>query len=255
MFGNMRVQKTFLSVAEYVRYLESAKTVGYFNHYPLASKQKDSRGWYGTDSWNDAQGLLTFGDRKSFDLLSKEVSKVGALTTTGGQLVRREVYSSVVGGCPNVGNALSGSPLVMINIRKVMKNSPKVLNFVYNPSVHSGIASQDLAKAGAKVLKAVCDAERQGYMVNLYTIMATCAKDDTLCALVRIKSSSERINVLRCAYPMVNPSWFRRHFLRFVEVEATNERFTNGYGIPKTNIDLVSGIKVDKYMTAIELIK
>jgi hypothetical protein len=57
-------------------------------------------------------------------------------------------------------------------------------------------------------------------------------------------------------YPMVHPSFLRRHFLRFIEVtdEITDDEFVGTYGIPTKNKNEINeilksaNIKYDYYL-------
>ena len=117
----------------------------------------------------------------------------------------------------------------------------------------------DVVDAGAKVLTYLRDLESQGYRVNLYIMMCSSEVREQIAMMVKVKDSEQYLNITKTAYPIVNPDFLRRHFIRLIECEATDSNFARGYGAPiyrKSDIQNVFDacrLKVDKYLNFYEV--
>jgi hypothetical protein len=102
--------------------------------------------------------------------------------------------------------------------------------------------------------------EKQGYKVNLYTLISVVGRNECLSQIVKIKASDDYTDLAKVVYPMVNPSFQRRHNFRFLEVnpDITESSFCGGYGIPiyrKSDVENIwkqVGIRVDYYFNFYE---
>ena len=224
----------FENVTSFVNFLNTKPSNKVFadesSHY---SKRTDRSHWFGTTSFEEAQELFKFGDKAKMHMVQKSFSKLNL--SGSGYETRRKVKTSVVGFVPHIPNFLQGKPDCMINIVKEKIKSPKVLNIVYNIAVPDGTKAEDMADAGAKVLTHLRNMEAQGYRCNLSVMVAV--RDDkrteTSILLVKIKSSNQHLDLLKVAYPLVNPSMLRRHHFRYLEVSKITKPFFNWtYGIP-----------------------
>ena len=119
---------------------------------------------------------------------------------------------------PVVPQVLAGDPNNMLAIKKQRYNSTKVLNIAYNVAVSCSITTDDMIKTAAKVANVIASLEKNGYRVNLYAY--SCGrdlKDNYYSLLVKIKDSGKYLDTLRIAYPLVNPSFYRRHVFGYME--------------------------------------
>ncbi len=214
----------------------------------------------GTKSYADATDLMRFGDRKNFESLNREIKKVTRLKGSGEQ-VRMIAEKSVVGCLPIIPAYLSGLPTNMLNIRRQKVVNNKVLNIVYSTVVDWTWSTDNIIKAGAALLSAINSIEKQGYRVNLYAVnLLNTSKGEKFGTLIKIKSSDEYLDLLKCAYPLINPSFIRRHLAKYIEsLEFKDKNIVNGYGYiindSKTIKELIKPIlpKIDYLFTAYEI--
>lgn len=148
----------------------------------------------------------------------------------------RRVVNSVVGFAPNVPAAIAGRPL---NMRRAIKvNQPRrVVSIVYNGSVSCDIDTSDIEKNATKLFNVICGLERAGVRVELWVCDTSDNKKKqraTITLAVKIKSADQPLNVLKMCYPVVHPSFTRRHALSVMERLEVKESF-NCYGYPMTD--------------------
>lgn len=170
----------------------------------------------GTESFEEAQKLLKYGDKVNADKIAATIRKIKAQGK--GNETRNKLYNSPCGFMPIVPKVLAGDPQNMLAIKKQRYNSTKVLNIAYNVAVSYSITTDDMIKTAAKVANVIASLEKNGYRVNLYAY--SCGrdlKDNYYSLLVKIKDSGKYLDTLRIAYPLVNPSFYRRHVFGYME--------------------------------------
>lgn len=145
----------------------------------------------------------------------------------------------------------------MLRKKKIKTVNKKVLNVAYDPSANCSHTSEEMLEASINVLNFIVSLEKQGYKINLYSICAAESKTECAVQIIRIKQSDEYTDLLKLVYPMVNPSFFRRHYFRFLErnKELTSKEFPLYYGFQvhdtKAMIENLP-IKVDYYLNFYE---
>lgn len=177
---------------------------------------KSNTEFTGTESFDVAQKLLKYGDKVNADKIAATIRKIKAQGK--GNETRNKLYNSPCGFMPIVPKVLAGDPQNMLAIRKERYNSTKVLNIAYNVAVSCSITTDDMIKTAAKVANVIASLEKNGYRVNLYAY--ACGrdlKDNYYSLLVKIKDSGKYLDTLRIAYPLVNPSFYRRHVFGYME--------------------------------------
>lgn len=170
----------------------------------------------GTESFDVAQNLLKYGDKVNADKIAATIRKIKAQGK--GNETRNKLYNSPCGFMPIVPKVLAGDPNNMLAIRKERYNSTKVLNIAYNVAVSCSITTDDMIKTAAKVANVIASLEKNGYRVNLYAY--ACGRDlknNYYSLLVKIKDSGKYLDTLRIAYPLINPSFYRRHIIGYME--------------------------------------
>ena len=183
------------------------------------SSKEISKGWTeftGTESFEEAQNLLKYGDKVNAEKINATIRKIKAQGK--GNETRNKLYNSPCGFMPIVPKVLAGDPNNMLAIRKQKYNSTKVLNVAYNVAVDCTRTTEDLIKTAAKVANVIASLEKNGYRVNLYAY--SCGRDlkyNYYSLLVKIKDSGKYLDTLRIAYPLVNPSFYRRHIFGYME--------------------------------------
>lgn len=145
-------------------------------------------------------------------------------------LKERTIYD-VQGFQCSVPRYLQGIPTNMIS-RKKMPCKKKVITICKSINYSASVDANIIIKESIKALQIVKKLEMQGYAVNLDVALGAKA-DVGLFAKIRIKNSSERLNVSKMAFPLVHPSMLRRLLFRFIEVcPDTTKSFEYGYGRP-----------------------
>ena len=170
----------------------------------------------GTGSFEEAQALLKYGDKVNADKINATIRKIKAQGK--GNETRNKLYNSPCGFMPIVPKVLAGDPQNMLAIKKQTYKSTKVLNIAYNVAVSCSITVNELTETAAKVANVIASLEKNGYRVNLYAY--ACGRDlknNYYSLLVKIKDSGKYLDTLRIAYPLVNPSFYRRHVFGYME--------------------------------------
>lgn len=183
--------------------------------------------FYGTENWEEAEKLLVSGD---FENMKKIHTAAVKNDITGGGYERKNTYKqSPVGFLPVVPKVLSGCPDNMLSMRKQMTASTKILNICYNSATAWNVKTDDMINTAAKVASVIRGLEKSGYRVNLYVAGLGRNKSQTIGVAVKVKNAGEYLDTLRLAYPIVHPSFFRRHILAYME-RCEGYRMLKNYG-------------------------
>lgn len=191
--------------------------------------EKNSKEFTSTENMAEADILFNNGDGANLDKLTA----VNIKTLPVSNDIKNTLIKSVAGGVPVVPLALIGVPKNMLATRKTPKTA-KVVNIVYSCAFAYNVRTKDIIKAGAKVASLVKALEARKVRVNLYIADIAKENNQIVGALVNIKKSSAPLNMLRIAYPMINPSMHRRHWFKWLEKVpcAVYSSFYGGYGCP-----------------------
>lgn len=246
------IVKKFDSLNEYSRYLKSDMS-DLFKKYGHAASEECTKSFTGTSSFEEADNMLKFGDLENLKKIKAELSKIQV--NGGGETKYTETYRSFVGYAPHVPSYVSGQPKTMLRKRVVRETDVKIVNIMYSSAASCGVDARDILETSVNVMNFIHSLEKQGYSVNLYTMIATSKGNETVSQIVKIKSSDDYTNLSKVVYPMVNPSFLRRHFFKFMEVTEgiTNKDFCHSYGLPvylKSEVQPIweqVGIRIDYY--------
>ena len=207
----------FNSVEEFSNWLQVTPQTAKGKEFDASNTiSKYNTEFTGTESFDVAQKLLKYGDKVNADKIAATIRKIKAQGK--GNETRNKLYNSPCGFMPIVPKVLAGDPQNMLAIRKERYNSTKVLNVAYNVAVDCTRTTEDLIKTAAKVANVIASLEKNGYRVNLYAY--SCGRDlkhNYYSLLVKIKDSGKYLDTLRIAYPLVNPSFYRRHIFGYME--------------------------------------
>lgn len=251
------IVKKFDSLNDYSLYL-SKPISPLFLRYGHECSKTGSRDFTKTNSWDEAEQLMKFGDKENLAKLKEKLTKLNLKGT--GDSKRTETYRSFVGYAPHVPSYVAGQPKTMLRKRVIRTTNAKVLNVMYSPVTNGAIDADDLLSASLSIMNFVSSLEKQGYKVNLYTIITTQKQHETVAQIVKIKASDDYTDLAKVVYPMVNPSFLRRHFFRFLEVtkEVTEKEFCKTYGFPvykQASVEPIwkqLGIRIDYYFNFYE---
>lgn len=207
----------FNSVEEFSNWLQSTPQTAAGKKFDYSNEMsKSNTEFTGTESFAEAQSLLKYGDKVNAVKIAATIRKIKAQGK--GNETRNKLYNSPCGFMPIVPKVLAGDPNNMLAIKKQTYKSTKVLNIAYNVAVSCSITTDDMIKTAAKVANVIASLEKNGYRVNLYAY--SCGrdlKDNYYSLLVKIKDSGKYLDTLRIAYPLVNPSFYRRHVFGYME--------------------------------------
>ena len=207
----------FDSVEQFSTWLQSTPQTAKGKEFDYSNEISESNTEFtGTESFDKAQRLLKYGDKVNAENINATIRKIKA--QGNGNETRNKLYNSPCGFMPIVPKVLAGDPNNMMAIKKQRYNSTKVLNVAYNVAVGCTITTGDLIETAAKVANVIASLEKNGYRVNLYAY--ACGRDlknNYYSLLVKIKDSGKYLDTLRIAYPLVNPSFYRRHVFGYME--------------------------------------
>lgn len=161
------------------------------------------RHWVGATK-EEAYNMLRTGYQPVVDRL-KSTAKFSAR----GVGKRTYFKNEPVGFVPIVPNAILGLPDSMINSH-IKPIKTKVLDVFYDMTASSCTSSEDIIKAGEKMLGTIVELEAQGYRFNLYAVQTYYGDRtgaDILC--VRIKSASQPLDIKRMSFPATHSAFFR----------------------------------------------
>ena len=216
----------FNSVEEFSNWLQSTPQTEKGKRYNYSAN--GSSRFTGTKNFEEAQNLLKYGDKVNADKIAATIRKIKAQGK--GNETLNKLYNSPCGFMPIVPKVLAGDPQNMLAIKKQSYNSTKVINIAYNVAVDCTRTTEDLIETAAKVANVIASLERNGYRVNLYVY--SCGMDlkfKYYSLLVKIKDSGKYLDTLRIAYPLVNPSFYRRHVFGYME-RLKGFNLNNTYG-------------------------
>lgn len=214
---------------------ESLAAVSYF----IANN--DINGWFATNNYDinrdHGESFAGTKDLKTADDLMLHGWADGAarvraamIHAAGAVSDRPRCYNSVVGFAPNVPNYLAGCPLNMINEKRV-RVPARVVDIVYNCVVGYNVKTSDIEKTAAKLFNVVAGLEKSGVRVNLWVMSAAYGgKSNMFAAAVKIKTASQPFNLLKMVYPVVHPSFLRRHMLGVQERSGIKIGAWKGHG-------------------------
>ena len=236
------LSKKFESLTAFSAWLDTSPVLGYFaesNHLSSADQSDERKEFTHTDSFEDAKKLMLGGWHAG-------AKRVAAFMAAGGVRGRQDQpqnFYSPVGFAPSVGRYLAGHPCNMINRKKVLTPSPIVTIF-YNICVSYNISSSSMEKAAAKLFNVIAGLEARGVRVNLWVGMINHYLNSAVDCAVKIKSAGQPFNLLKMVYPVVHPSFFRRHLFAFIErAGVSNDRGWHGYGkVTRNKIDIAAAV-------------
>ena len=183
-------------------------------------------GWCGVSSYEEALELMKTGYQPTVDKL-REAFKINRTGVGTRFLFKNEIQ----GFAPIVPLALKNVPNCMVDMRMTPIKS-KVVDVYYDMTASCSVRSDDIIKAGQKLLGAVVELERQGYRFNLYAVQTY--SDDRTCDMltVRVKRDSQPLDLKRVSFPLAHTGFFRAiGFDWYSKVPGGKYRCGYGHGI------------------------
>lgn len=163
--------------------------------------------------WGDDFVGLSRGDaykmlREGYQPVVEKLKEKARFTAYGTQK-RFKTFNDVQGFAPVVPNAIMGLPKSMIN-SSIKPIKTKVIDIFYDMTVANYIESDDLIKAGQKMLGIIMELEAQGYRFNIYCIQ-TYYENGTGCDMlcVKVKSANQPMDLKRMSFQIAHTAFFR----------------------------------------------
>ena len=226
------VYETFSSIAEFITKIGDRQTCAGMQEAALeVNSFRDD--FTGTHTYDDATQLALYGDRDSMKKVQTCTTKMKAERKTSEQRTQNRVVRCVAGSRPCVPAAILGQPNSMYR-RKNNKVSRPVVNVFYNMAASCSVDAEEIVRAGAKLAQAIQIVERSGVRVNLFAGSAGTTHGQVGTMYIKIKDSAKDFDLLRMSYILINPSFLRRHYFRWVETksELNAKHWGCGHGRP-----------------------
>ena len=234
----------FQNITELVHFIETNEVYPNFKNKASGpdSISGDKR-FTETENFEEAKDLLLHG----WEHGTKEIKGRVEAKETGVNMKQKTVYD-VVGYQCSVPRYLQGIPTNMINKKSVAQKN-KVITVNKNCSYRAMDSAETIRTESVKVLQLVNRLEKQGYRVNLNVIFGS-EKRNTVVTKVRIKSSSQKLNIKQTAFPLVHPSMLRRIIFAVWErsEECSYGGFEYGYGRVCNNYALSKTLNKGEYL-------
>lgn len=232
------IHEHFDSLSQYLDAIEKRKPNKVFAGQTLSSNDGNYN-FTLTRSYEEATDLARTGYKEGLDKLQAANKKARHM----GSAPKALPVTSVVGYVPHVPNAITGVPCSMITTQKVEQKA-KVISILYYMGGACHVNANEFVTAGKNILNVIYSLELQGYRVALNVLTNFCESDERALCTVQIKNWRQPSNPLKISYPLVHPSFFRRHGFRWLETQPdiTNRNFPCGYGHP---LEVVEGKNAD----------
>lgn len=224
---NKDVFECYESISDFVNALNARPVDPYYKDLISSHKTGEWREKFtGTKSFEEADALLKNGD---LETVKKMDAKARNIKQAKG--VKNTITRGPVGFVPNIPAYLSGNPNNMFSVRSKSYKSTKVINLIINSTISYDIDGDVLLTFGVRLLNIVILLEAKGYRLNIYKSDISQYNDSGKnkgVLLVKIKDSGKPLNITKVAYPLANPSFYRRHIFSWIE-KSGNTR-SAGYG-------------------------
>lgn len=212
------ITKIFNSLAEFSKYLEitplndAREKLGWSeNDRPSVYK---TEGESTTKDYKEADNLLLYGDNKNY----ADFSKFYKTTTPTETTLKNTINCAVVGFAPHVPNFIAGVPTNMLQLHRV--KAEKVCNIFVSMSYSWRTSAATIIKNGVEIVRNIESLEAAGTRCNVfagYTGVVKTSLTQIISLYIKIKDAGEKIDLKKMAYPLINPSFLRRHVFRWIE--------------------------------------
>ena len=226
------IHEQFESFGQYLTAIDGRPINKVFKHRLPASQTRGRDDFMMTYDYAEASELAKVGYKDGLDALKAVSTKSRHMESA----LKNMPTTGVVGYAPHVPNAITGVPLSMIT-KQPVEQKAKVISILYYMGGASKIDTSEFVEAGKNILNVIYSLELQGYRVALYVMTNFCGKYERALCTVQVKHWRQPSNPLKIAYPLVHPSFFRRHGFRWIETqpEITDNDFSDAYGRPLDN--------------------
>lgn len=204
-----------------------------------SSSDEGHKEWYGTETYEEATSLLSFGWGDILDDITAAIEENKKLYYNLVDVKRMKTYNNVVGFTPNVPNAIQNLPKSMINIQHDIKKIKTVSIFYLNDG-NCMVSAEDFVRSGGLLLAAIQLLEKNNVRVELNLCFQTTIGQTEICiGSVKLKDFRQPLSLKKICFPMAHPSMLRRIGFKFLETipGLTDDSVVNGYGHAPTSTE------------------
>lgn len=213
----------FDSLLDFYNYINETPRNETFKYGDLSSQRVDKKGWAGTKTYSEATELFKNGWTVGAQDLTRKLKLVESDHQV--QTVAKNILS-MCGYQAIVPLYLQGVPNNMVN-KKLVPVKQKVITINKALSASCAVSAETLMSESVKCFQIIKKIESTGVRVNLNLMIST----GHVIVKIRLKSSTEKLNVSKLAFPLVHVAMFRRLYFKFIEVYPTIPySFKFGYG-------------------------
>lgn len=190
----------FQSAAEVVKTCENRNIT---NERFQDVRKKSDWSWCGCKSYEDTMQMMRTGYQPAVDEFKASMKNVKT-----SEAKRIFFQNNLVGFAPIVPLTLKNIPNCMMNMQmKPIKM--KVVDVYYDITASCGTSSDDIIARGKKLLGVIRELEMNGYRVNLYGVQTYSESSECDMLVVKLKSSSQPMDLKRVSFPLVHTAFFR----------------------------------------------
>lgn len=215
---------TFNSITEVLNFIDKHEVTEGYRAYMVSIEGKYS--FTKTHSFDEAMDLLKHGWESGAQKLNTQLKAV----KTGDGFKTKQFYS-VAGYQCSVPRYLQGIPTNMVNSKRIVTKN-KVVNITKDICYNAGWDADKMIKQGVKFVELVNKIESTGTRCNVYVMLGAKNYDNKVCFKIKIKDSSQRMNIKQLAFPLAHPSMLRRILFALMERHKATKDMYNGYGTP-----------------------
>lgn len=197
-----------------------------------------------TRTWQEAEQLLDRGCPEIAEKITRYVCRSQAIER------RSALCRQQAGFAPAVASWLCGDPQSMYGYKPTARKA-RVIDVYMTVDFGYTVAPAEIIRAQSRSLSLIRSLEQAGLAVNLWAVSAMRSEPrskNILLHCLRLKSSTERLNILRLSYPLCHPSFLRRHIFAAIEhtPEANTTKTARNYGYVLGNSLVLKAIMVVK---------
>ena len=179
-----------------------------------------------TSSFKEAWDLCRFSWDDGFDNFYNLFRKVNYIFAKD-YVTERDFLP--VGYLPNIPRYLKGIPTSMYAYKKV--EATKVLNIYMQIGYNCYQTKEQIINRGILTLNLINYLESNSIKVNFLLISASIQNNEIAMIKIPLKNTYEKLNLKKCYFPIVHPSFLRRLCFRAKELmPLTDEEWSRGYG-------------------------
>jgi hypothetical protein len=216
----------FNSIHELVTFLRNTKNkIGFGDN-----SKTGGYSFTGTQSYEEAEDLLMNGWEQEAVKLTETLKSIQINKSE-----RNKMIYDIVGFQPSVPRYIQGIPQNMFNSKKIATKKSKIIDVYKEVSYSGNTTKETIQEESIKALRIIQLLENQGYKCNLYVCdsISSFLAGKAVSIHLKIKNSSDRLNIGKIAFPLVHSSFLRRIVFSWIEKSSiVSKEFAVGYGSP-----------------------